>query len=319
MLADRRHDRGLLIDRPGPQRCGDDRRALAQQQPQVELRARAPLQPDHHEPPVCRERLDVAREVLRAHVVQDDIGSRTAPARTSLTVLGCRCPDRGDEVLVPIVDEHLGAERTAYVELLGRPGSDGDVCANGAGQLDGHRPDPRRTTVDEQPLSGRQPRRHEDVRPHGAGHLGQRRRVHERHARRHRQQLACGDGDAGGIPAAGEQRAGLVANGPTGDVRAHRRHSSAALEPQVCRCARWRGIVPLPLEQVCAVDTGSDDVQDHLVGAWGGVGDLGKGERLGASGCGHGDGQHDSERSRDHPAGKSGRSAEGPAAQPGSV
>jgi hypothetical protein len=96
-------------------------RALAQQQPQVELRSRAPLQPDHHEPPVCRERLDVAREVLRTHVVQDDVRSRTAPAWTSPTVNECRCPDRGNEVLVPVVDEHLGAEGTAYLQFFGRP------------------------------------------------------------------------------------------------------------------------------------------------------------------------------------------------------
>ena len=146
----------------------------------------------------------------------------TAPQRPSPDLLAANERRRAPESV-------LMALQVAQQAVVAS-GQDMAALASIFASAHGHRPDPRRTTVDEQPLSGRQPRRHEDVRPHGAGHLGQRRRVDERHSGGHRQQLARGDGDAGGIPAAGEQRAGLVANGPTGDVRAHRRHSSAALE-----------------------------------------------------------------------------------------
>ncbi|OPZ51018.1 MAG: hypothetical protein BWY91_02749 [bacterium ADurb.BinA028] len=54
----------------------------------------------------------------------------------------------------------------------------------------------------------------------------------------------------------------------------------------------------LALEQVRAVDPGGDDVEEDLVGREGGVGDLGEGERLGAAGSGHGNRQHEIERSR---------------------
>ena len=288
VLAHRGDDGGLLGGRAGPQRGRSDRRTLAQQHPEVELRARPALQPDHHEPPVCRERIDVAREVFRAHVVEDDVHACAAGG----------CLDGLDEVVVPVVDEHVGAERTAYLELLRRPRRDGDMSAERVRQLDRHRADPRRPAVDQQPLPGGERGRHEDVGPHRAGHLGQRRGIDERHPRRDREQLGGWDRDARGIPAAGEQRAGLIADRPPGDVRADRRHPPAALQPEVCRCARRRGVVALALEQVRAVDAGGDDVEEDLVGREGGVGDLGEDERLGASGGGHGDRQHEIERSR---------------------
>jgi hypothetical protein len=108
----------------------------------------------------------------------------------------------------------------------------------------------------------------------------------------------AGTATRGGIPTAGEQRAGRVADRPTGHVRANRRHPTAALQPEVCRCSRGRGVVPLSLQQVGAVDASRDDLEEHLVGVGGGVRDLGEDERLGASGRGHGHGQHDSEPSQ---------------------
>ena len=56
---------------PGAQRGRDHGAALAQQRAEVELALRAALHADDHEPALGGEGLDVAAEVLRAHVVED--------------------------------------------------------------------------------------------------------------------------------------------------------------------------------------------------------------------------------------------------------
>jgi hypothetical protein len=47
-----------------------------------------------------------------------------------------------DEVLLAVVDEHLGAEVGAGRQLLRRPGRHGHDGADRPTELDGHRPDP---------------------------------------------------------------------------------------------------------------------------------------------------------------------------------
>ena len=143
VLAHRRDDGRLLLGRPGPQRRRDDGRPLAQQQAEVELGAGAALQADDDEPAAGGEHVDVAGEVLRAHVVEDDVGAGAAGGR----------PDLLDEVLLAVVDEHLGAELAAGLELVGRPGRHRDPGPDLARQLDGHRADARRAAVDEQRLA----------------------------------------------------------------------------------------------------------------------------------------------------------------------
>src|SRR6476659_969470 len=75
VLHDRGADRGLLLQGSRPQGGGDHRTALAHQGAEVELALGATLHPDHHEPPLGGQRLDVAGQVRRAHVVEDDVGA----------------------------------------------------------------------------------------------------------------------------------------------------------------------------------------------------------------------------------------------------
>ena len=82
-------------------------------------RACPPCRPMTHEPPVDGEDVDVAAEVGRAHVVEDDVGAVAVRGGAHL----------GDEVLLAVVDEDLGAELGAPGELLGGPGGDGDPRA----------------------------------------------------------------------------------------------------------------------------------------------------------------------------------------------
>src|SRR5690349_17817585 len=100
VLAHGRDDGGLLVRRSGPQRGRDHGAALAEQEAEVELRLRAALQADHDEPAAGSEGLDVAGEVLRAHVVEDDVGTGAAGGSPHLL----------DEVLLAVVDQDLGAE-----------------------------------------------------------------------------------------------------------------------------------------------------------------------------------------------------------------
>ena len=140
VLAHGGDDRGLLVGRPGPQRGRDDGGALAQQLPEVELGLGAALQADDDQPSVDGERLDVAGEVLRAHVVEDDVGPGAAGGRAQLL----------DEVLLAVVDEDLGAELAAGLELVGGACRDGDPGADLAGQLDRHRADAGGAAVDQE-------------------------------------------------------------------------------------------------------------------------------------------------------------------------
>ena len=77
VLHHRGADRGLLVRGPRAQGGGDDRTALAQQGADVELGLGPALHPDDHQPPLDGERVDVAGEVLGAHVVEDDVGAAT--------------------------------------------------------------------------------------------------------------------------------------------------------------------------------------------------------------------------------------------------
>ena len=108
VLAHGRDDRGLLAEGPGPQRGRDDRGPLAQQHAEVEFCASAALHPDDHEPATRGEHRDVAGQVLGPHVVEDDVGARSVR----------RGHHPVDEVLLAVVDEHLGAEVGAGRQLL---------------------------------------------------------------------------------------------------------------------------------------------------------------------------------------------------------
>ena len=206
VLDDGGADRRLLLDRPGAQRGGDDRAALAQQRARGRARPCAALHADDDEPALGGERVDVAVEVLRAHVVEDDVGAVAVGGRADLL----------DEVLLAVVDERRrrrGSRQTS--SFSGEPAVVDDAGAERVRELDGHRADAARAAVHQQRLAGPQAGDHEDVGPDRARHLGQ--RAGGRRGRRRRGRgitWPAGHGDLLGVPAAGEQGAHLVADRP---------------------------------------------------------------------------------------------------------
>ena len=152
----------------------------------------------------------------------------------------------------PVVHQDFRAQLFAAREFRLRSGRHRHARAHLPRELDRHRPDAARPAVHEQRLARPQPGRHEDVAPHRAHDLRQRRGVRERHAVRHRQQLAGRDRDALGVAAAGEQRAHLVARRPVAGAVAHGADGAAALQPEVRRRARRRRVEALPLQDVGA-------------------------------------------------------------------
>ena len=82
----------------------------------------------------------------------------------------------------------------------------------------------------------------------------------------HRHHLAGGDRDLRRVPAAGQQRAHLVADGEALDALAERGDGAAALEADHARRPGRRRVVALALEQVGAVDRGGGDVEHDLAG-----------------------------------------------------
>ena len=101
---------------------------------------------------------------------------------------------------------------------------------------------------------------------------------------RHRQQLAGRDRDPLRVPAAAEQRAHLVADGPAGHAVAERGDPARALQPRVRRGARRRRVVALPLQEVGPVDRAGGDLDEHLAGAGLRVRHLGPLQHLGTAG-----------------------------------
>src|SRR6185503_7265205 len=100
-LPEPAHDRGLLLDRTGPERRADDRETPGEQQRQVDLALRPAHEPDLDEPAADGERRQVLREVLGPDVVED--AADAVAIRQRLYALG--------EVLRLVVDGGRRAER----------------------------------------------------------------------------------------------------------------------------------------------------------------------------------------------------------------
>src|SRR6478609_83903 len=274
VLPDGCDDHRLLRRRPRPEGGRDQGAALGEHRPEVDLGGAPTLQPDDDQPAVDRQQPDVAGEVLRPDGVEDDV--RAVP-------VGGLADDRL-EVLGAVVDEDRRPELATHLELLGGSGRHRHPRPDLAAQLDGHRPDPRASAVDEQDLAGLDVRRHEDVRPDGAGDLRQGRGVLEADPGWDREQLARRHGDLLRIPTAGEQGADLVPDGPAVDAVAELRDTAAHLETRVCRRAGRRVVVPLSLHDVRPVHPGGDHLDDHLTGPGHRVGHVVEDEGLGSTG-----------------------------------
>ena len=145
----------------------------------------------------------------------------------------------------------------------------------------------------EQRLARSQARGHEDVRPHGAHDLGQPAGLDQVDTGGQRQHLAGGHGDLLGIAATGQQGAHLVADRETRvDVGSERGDAAGALETGVRRRARRRGVVPLPLQDIGAVDGRGDDVDQHLARSGSDVVDVLPLQHVGPAGFGDHDRLH---------------------------
>lgn len=102
----------------------------------VDVRADLDVEPRRRLEPVARARV----EVLRAKGVE----AQVEPLVRSRVVL----PEPGDDVLLSIVDDDVGAERLDQRLLLAGPGGD-DERAEGFADLDGERADAAAAAVDE--------------------------------------------------------------------------------------------------------------------------------------------------------------------------
>ena len=99
-----------------------------------------------------------------------------------------------------------------------------------------------------------------------------------------RKQLPGRDGHLLGVAAAGQQRADLLADVPSGDAVAEGRHGARALEARIGRRARRRRVEPLTLHEVGPVDAGRGHLDENLARPRPRVRDLGPLENFRASG-----------------------------------
>ena len=137
-------DAALLGHRPRPQGGARHGQAPLHDRQQVQLGLGALLNADLDEAALFGQALEVAREVGRAHHVEDHVD----PA----AVRGLA--DRGHEVLAAVVDGAGGPEGQAGRAFLGRARGDEHPRPVGPGHLDGGGADARGSAVDEQGLAG---------------------------------------------------------------------------------------------------------------------------------------------------------------------
>ena len=148
----------------------------------------------------------VAVDVVTADHVEDDVDP----------VASGKGLDRFDEVLLGVVDDQVGAQRPAGLDLAGRRGDD-DAGPDGPGQLNGRRADARRAGVDERRAPRRQPALHDEGVLGGEEDLGHRGRVSQAQLRRDREDLALVGADQFGVRPAPDDAHDLVALRPGGD------------------------------------------------------------------------------------------------------
>ncbi len=252
LCLERGGDRRLERDWARAEHRSGQRQSAAHHQPEIDLGHRPALQRDRDVAAVVGEAGEVARDIVAADHVEDDIDA--APAGDA--------GDLVDEVARLVVDRVVGAEAARSGAFLRRPRGDDYGQPERLGEQDRGGADAAGAAVDEDGLAGGGTATVEQVRPHGEIGLGQAGGGDEIEAFRDRQALA-GRGDAiVGVAAAGHQRANPVANLPparadddfAGDFEAHDR-----------RRARRHRVQPLPLQDVGAVDPGSVDPDQHLV------------------------------------------------------
>ena len=109
----------------------------------------------------------------------------------------------------------------------------------------------------------------------------------------HGQQLALGHGYFLRVRAPAQQRAYLVTDLPAGDLRAQPDDPARAFHAGVGRRSRRRGVVALPLQDVCPVEPGRRDLHEHLARAGHRVGHFLQAQDLGSARMGDDDRTHE--------------------------
>ena len=225
---------------------------LASSVPRSSSPLRPPCRPSTTSRPPIASDAHVARQVLRAHVVEDDVDARAAGL--------ARCT-RSSKSLVAVVDRHVGAELAAGARPCAAVPAVANTRASArAGRAGSPSCRCRCAAVHQQPLAGLQPRRRApntidhtvqvDLRQRGgvderdspAGHGHQLAGRHARPARRSRRR-----------PAARTPR-----RRPASRRRPRRAPTIVprALHAEIWRRARRRRVVALPLQQIGPVDRG---------------------------------------------------------------
>ena len=151
------------------------REALEHDAKEVDGRFRSALKGDLHDAPFDGRRLVVALDVVAAHHIQHDVG--TPAVRRSL--------GRRDEVLLAIVDGHIGTEATARGALFCRAGGGDHARAPRLRDLDCRGADAGRAAVHQQRLAALQTATLEHVVPDGEGGFRKRRGFDEGQTFRH--------------------------------------------------------------------------------------------------------------------------------------
>ena len=284
VLAGRGHDRGLLVGRPGPQRRWRARR------PACASAGRGRARPGCR--PACRSPtsrpLVASTSRLRARYFAPMLSSTTSAPWPSVAAA-----DRLDEVLVPVVDQHLGAELPAALPACRptrrsrRPGRP----SRGASWM-AIVPMPELPPCTSRVSPGRSPASMKTF-----DHTVQ---VTSGSAAACTRSTPAGTGNScptgtatcSAYPPPESRAADLVADRPPVDPLAQAGDPAGALQTRVRRGAgRWV-VVPFALQQVGPVDRGGGDRDEHLARAGDGVRYLLPGQDLGSTRPADHDGAH---------------------------
>src|SRR6185503_17290957 len=201
-------------------------------------------------------RFDVLGQIAAAHDVENDVGA---------AILGV---DHGWEVLLPIVDQGLGAEFTAAVELVLAASGHSHVRTQRAAHLYCVRADSASAAVNEQRLTLAKAAGHHHVRPHRGGGFRQRCRGGDADAFRHWQHLGGGHVYPLGVTSAGQQRTHLIAGRPILHSGTDFGNHTGDLETGYLADARLQRVDAHPLHHGGPVHARGYHIDGYLTRTW---------------------------------------------------
>ena len=239
MLHGGRDNRGLHRPRTRAQGGGRDRQPARHHPPQRQGALRPALHRDDDQVPVRVQGLDVLLQVRPTDDVQDCVRPPGQLFR---------------EILFLVINEDIGAELAAVLQLFRRPCGHRHLAPHGLAQLDGKGANAARAAVDEHPVTLLDACDHAEVRPHRARHLDYTGGLLQGQPLRDGRELAFRHRDVLRIPAAGEQTTDLLALFAVRGARI--RDHARALQPHNLGLAFRRRVLAGGLHQIGAVHTG---------------------------------------------------------------